>query len=87
MSWQFYVGTVAFFTLLVTVFLAVAYSILMGVYDNYRRYYQKADLQWTGTKSRFRRKKTPFFKLILLAFFLAWLIVNFLISPQSGASP
>ena len=81
MSWQFYVGTVAFFTLLVAVFLAVAYSILMGVYDNYRRYYQKADLQWTGTESRFHKKRTPFFKMLFLAFFLAWLIVHFLISP------
>lgn len=81
MSWSFYVTSIAFFTLLLGVFLAVAYSVLMGIYDNYRRYYQKADLQWTGPDSRFEKKRTPLFKLIALAFLLAWLIVHFLVAP------
>jgi hypothetical protein len=80
-SWPFYLGSVAFFTLLVGVFLAVACSVLLGVYDNYLRYYQKAELQWTGRNSRFKRKRVPFFKLILLAFLISWLVVHFLIAP------
>jgi hypothetical protein len=80
-SWSFYFGSIAFFTLLVGVFLAVAYSVLMGVGDNYRRYYQKADLQWTGTESLTKRKRPPVFKLMLLSFLIAWLIVQFVISP------
>jgi hypothetical protein len=59
----------------------VAYSVLMGVYDNYRHYFQKAELQWTGQDSRVERKRVPIFKLVLFAFLLAWLIVHFLISP------
>ena len=81
MSWPFYVSTVVFFTLLLGVFLAVAHSVLMGVRDNYLRYYQKANLQWTGSEARLKRGRTPFFKLILLAFLFAWLVVHFLISP------
>ena len=57
-SWSFYFSTVAFFTLLFGVFLAIAYSVLMGVQENYRRYYQKADLQWTGSV-RHPEKKSP----------------------------
>jgi hypothetical protein len=72
---------VAFFVLLVGVFLAVAYSVAMGVLDNYRHYYQKSDLQWTGRNSRTKRTKVPFFKLLLLAFLIAWFLVHFLISP------
>ncbi len=79
MSWTLYVGAIGFFTVLVGVFLMVAYSVLLGVYDNYLRYYQKAELQWTGTGRRSVRKSVPFFRLILLAFLLAWFIVHFVV--------
>ena len=81
MSWQIYFGFVAFFTLLLGVFLAVAYSVLKGIQENYRRYYQKADLQWTGSKRQIGEKRSPFISLFGLAFLLAWLIVHFLIAP------
>ncbi len=45
----------AFFSILFAVFYAVAWTALLNIRDNYRRYYQKADLQWTGPESRFRR--------------------------------
>lgn len=80
-SWEIYFGSVAFFTLLLGVFLAVAYSVLKGIQENYRRYYQKADLQWTGSRGSSDRKRPPFFRLFCLAFLLAWLVVHFLIWP------
>ena len=80
-SWTLYVGAIAFFTALTGVFLMVAYSVLLGVYDNYLRYYQKAELQWTGTERRSVSKNIPFFRLILLAFLLAWFLVHFVVMP------
>ena len=56
-SWQFYLAALGFFTLLLGVFYAVAWSVLLGVYENYLRYYQKSELQWTGPKSRFQPRQ------------------------------
>jgi len=80
-SWALYFGCIGFFTLLFGVFLAVAYSVVLGVYENYLRYYQKAGLQWTGTGRRVDKKSVPFLKVILLAFLLAWFVVHFVIRP------
>ncbi len=38
---------IPFFTVLLTVFYAVAISVLLGIRDNYHRYAQKERLQWT----------------------------------------
>lgn len=79
MSWSFYLLSLLFFTLLLGVFYAVAFSVLWGIRDNYRRFYQKADLQWTGPA---RRPASPPFRwLIPLALLSAWLVVEFLVSP------
>lgn len=43
-----------FFFLLFAVFYAVAVSVVLGLRDNYRRYAQKAELQWTGPGRRSR---------------------------------
>ena len=80
-TWTLYFGSIGFFTLLLGVFLAVAYSVLLGVRENYLRYYQKSELQWTGTGRSITQKRIPLFKVILSSFLLAWLIVHFIIMP------
>ncbi len=52
MSWAAYLGLIVFFTLVFTVFYSVAYSVLLGIQDNYRRYYQKAELQWRQLREK-----------------------------------
>lgn len=78
MSWELYVGGVAFFTVLLSVFLAVAWSALLQVRENYFRYFQKADLQWTGSGSRFPRFRLKLWKVVLAAFGCSWLLVDWI---------
>ena len=82
MSWTFYVGLVVFLTVVLTVFSTVAYSVGLGIRDNYRRYYQKAELQWTqpGHPSS---PRLNFWWFAAAAFATAWLVVEFVIKPQS----
>ena len=81
-SWGMYLGSIAFFTVVLGVFYAIAWSVLLGIYENYQRYYQKADLQWTGSKSRVGRKRISFSRLIVLAFVTAWIVVHFIVFPH-----
>lgn len=83
MSWSLYLSAIAFFTILFSVFLAVAYSTLLGIYENYLRHCQKADLQWTGPGSRFGRLPLRGAWILPVAFLSAWLVVHFLIQPDS----
>jgi hypothetical protein len=78
-SWGFYLGTVAFFTLLLGVFYAVAWSVVLQVHENYLRYYQKSELQWTGADSRFPRKRIRLGWVLFAAFVSAWILVHFFI--------
>lgn len=82
MSWTFYVGSVAFFSVVFGVFYAVAWSVLLGVYENYLRYYQKADLQWTGSDSRFPKPRVKLGWIILAGLMSAWVVVHFIILPR-----
>lgn len=72
-------GLVVFFTVVFTVFYWVAYAIFLGIRENYYRYAQKADLQWTGIskKKAFRPLSIP--AVLALAFLTAWIVVQFLI--------
>jgi hypothetical protein len=81
MSWGFYLGAIGFFTVVLGVFYAVAWSVLLQVIENYHRYYQKADLQWTGSKSRFPKHRIRLSVLVPGAVFSAWLLVHFVIMP------
>ncbi len=74
-------GLVAFFAVVFTVFYAVAYSVLKGIAENYRRYYQKADLQWTGPRGAPVRKTRRWLLVPLLigSVSTAWLVVRFVI--------
>jgi hypothetical protein len=79
-SWSFYLGLIAFFTVVFGVLFLLTYSALAGVAENYRRYYQKADLQWTGPsrgKTSRRRGLVPL--LVGLALLTSWLVVHFVI--------
>ncbi len=78
----FYYGLVAFFTVVFAVFYAVAYSVLKGIAQNYRTYYQKADLQWTGPRGMpLRRSNRWLLPAVLLvgSALTAWLVVHFVI--------
>ncbi|GAB4235130.1 MAG: hypothetical protein Kow00109_08350 [Acidobacteriota bacterium] len=78
-SWTFYIGAVIFFTLLFSAFLAVAWSVLLQVRENYYRYLQRAELQWTGSDSRFPRGRVRPIPVLLLGFLAAWLLVHFVL--------
>ena len=56
-------------------FYAVAYSVVLGIRDNYLRYYQKAELQWTGP-SRESRAGIGFSWLLVVSFATAWVVVE-----------
>jgi hypothetical protein len=82
MPWTFYVALVLFLTVVLTVFSTVAFSVGLGVRDNYRRYYQKAELQWTEPGHR-SGPRLNFWRFVAIAFATAWLVVEFIIKPQS----
>jgi len=45
MSWGFYLGLIAFFTIVFTVFSAVTYSAILKIWDSHDRYYHREQLQ------------------------------------------
>jgi len=76
----FYYSLVLFFTVVFAVFYAVSYSVLKGIVENYKRYYQKADLQWTGPRGVPGRRSKGWLMLLLLASVAtAWIVVHFVI--------
>lgn len=80
MSWTLYVALIVFLTVVLTVFLAVAYSVGLGIRDNYRRYYQKAELQWTNPVCR-NSRQLNFWWFVASALLAAWLVVEYVIKP------
>ncbi len=82
MSWTFYLGLIVFLTVVFTVFSAVAYSVILGVRDNYLRYYQKAELQWTAPGRTRKRPIANLWWLIGMAVVTAWVVVEFVIKPH-----
>ncbi len=82
MSWGFYLGLIAFFTIVLTVFSAVTYSTILRIRDSYDRYYHREQLQGEVPG---RKRKWPVSSLgwlIVLAAIIAWLVVEFVIKPQ-----
>lgn len=77
MSPGWYWSGIAFFTVVFIVFLAIAYSVVLGVIENYYRYYQKADQQWTGPESRFRSLPVRVTWLVVVSFLMAWGLVHY----------
>ncbi len=82
MSWTFYLGLIVFLTVVFSVFSAVAFSVILGVRDNYLRYYQKADLQWTAPGPTGKRPILHLKWLIGMAVVTAWVVVEFVIKPH-----
>ncbi len=83
-SFAFQVGSFLFFTFVFTVFYAIAWSVILGIRDNYHRYAQKASLQWTGPRKAARprpRKGFLILSLLALAVLTSWLVVTFVIFP------
>ena len=56
MSWGFYLGLIAFFTIVFTVFSAVTYSAILKIWDSHDRYYHREQLQGEAPN---RKRKWP----------------------------
>lgn len=65
---------VVFLTVVFAVAYAVVFSIVFGIRDNYLRYYQKAELQWTGPRGKLPRKTIRLLWLLLVAFITALVV-------------
>ncbi|MBI4446380.1 MAG: hypothetical protein HY645_10775 [Acidobacteria bacterium] len=72
-------GLLILFGLIFTVFYAVAISVILGIRENYLRYYQKADLQWTGPRPGKRFQPVRWFWLVLAGGISSWLTVHWII--------
>ncbi len=82
MLWGFFLGLIAFFTIVLTVFSAVTYSTILRIRDSYDRYYHREELQGEVPD---RKRKWPVSSLgwlIILAAVIAWVVVEFVIKPQ-----
>ncbi len=82
MSWGFYLGLIAFFTIVLTVFSVVTYSAILRIRDSYDRYYHREELQGEVPG---RKRKWPVSSLgwlIILAAMIAWMVVEFVIKPR-----
>ncbi len=82
MSWGFFLGLIAFFTIVLTVFSAVTYSTILRIRDSYDRYYHREELQGEVPD---RKRKWPVSSLgwlIILAAVIAWVVVEIVIKPQ-----
>ncbi len=82
MSWGFYLGLIAFFTIVLTVFSAVTYSAILRIWDSHDRYYHKDRLQAEAVD---RKRKWPVSRLgwlIIMAAVIAWVLVEFVIKPR-----
>ncbi|MGH9339649.1 MAG: hypothetical protein ACRD1R_08685 [Acidobacteriota bacterium] len=80
-TWTAYLGLIAFFTVVFGVLFAVSYSVILGIRDNYHRYAQKSDLQWTGPGQRSKVPPMRLSWLLAAALAGAWLVVHFIIRP------
>lgn len=69
----------AFLIVVFAVFYAIAYSIVLGIRDNYYRYAQKERLQWTGPGNQPPRHRPALWKLLSAAVASSWLVVRFII--------
>ena len=82
MSWVFYLGLIAFFTIVFTVLSAVTYSTILRIWDSHDRYYHREPFQG---KVPDRKRKWPISSLgwlIILAAMIAWVVVEFVVKPQ-----
>ncbi len=81
MSWGFYLGLIAFFTIVLTVFSAVTYSAILRIWDSYDRYYHREQLQGEVPSPKRKWPVSSLGWLIVLAAIIAWVVVEFVIKP------
>ncbi len=82
MYWALYGGLLFLLTLVVAAVYALLYAFFLGVRENYLRYYQKAELQWTGVHQSWNWKPR-LARLLVVSFLSAWLILTWwLASPH-----
>jgi len=82
MSWGFYLGLIALFTIVFSVFSAVTYSAILRIWGSDDRYYHRQQLEGEALS---RKRKWPISSLgwlIVLGAVIAWLVVEFVIKPQ-----
>lgn len=66
---------------LLTALYSVLIALLYGLHENYRRYWQRAELQWTGPDSRaLKQRALPVRGILLVALISALLIAHLLFS-------
>jgi hypothetical protein len=79
-SWPSYLGLVAFFAVVFTVFYAVSVSVLSQVVENYKSYHLKAGRSWTGRGSwRVGPRRRRLLIVAALGLLTAWFVVRFVI--------
>ena len=78
MEWKMYLSMIAFLTIMLSVFLIVACSVLVNVVAQFR---QSRENQGFGINSEPASWRLPLFKAVPLAMLIAWLIVHFIITP------
>lgn len=79
MAWVSYLISVLILTMLLTAFYSVLMALFYGLHENYRRYWQRAELQWTGPDSRaLKQRALPVRGILLVALLSALLIVHLL---------
>jgi hypothetical protein len=79
-AWTHYWGLVFLLTLGFGLCYALAFSFSQGLLENFRRHWQKSELQWTGPGPKQTRKRLKLSWLLLLSFLTAWVLVEWLIA-------
>ncbi len=81
MSWGFYLGLIAFFTIVFTIFSAVTYSAILKIWDSYDRYYHREESQGAAAGRKREWPVSSLGWLIILAAVIAWMVVELAIKP------
>jgi len=74
-------GLFVFFAIVFAVFYTIAFSVWQTIRENYYRYAQKADLQWTGPRSKTPRRRLSWVWLLAFSLLTSWVVVRFVILP------
>ncbi len=82
MSGGLYLGLVAFFTIVFTVFSAVTYSAILRIWDSYDRVYRRQQLEGEALSRKWKWPISSLGWLIVPAAVMAWMVVEFVIKPQ-----
>ena len=82
MSWGFYLGLIAFFTIVFTVFSAVTFSSILRIWDSHERYSHREQLQGAVPDIKRKWPVSSLGWLIILAAIIAWVVVEFVIKPH-----